>query len=160
MGAYPDSGAKEFTLFSGNSPTSGAGTFIGTSGNGAIIGMGQTPVAVVDLQLIAPAGGTLDVYLQSSVDAQQDGVTGTWYDVAHVPQLAAGSGPFRFVLTLSRGFNKIAAVPNAVNAVSNTPTLGANLMIPDALGIALRVILVPGAGAAAAAQSIKMLVSK
>lgn len=144
----PDSNYRTQTLFSGTSPAAASTVVAGT-----LVGLSQEAVAVIDAQLLGATGGTLDVYIQSSMDADQAG-GGTWYDVIHYTQLAAAAGAIRWIVTLSRGFNKIAAVPNSANPVSGTPTLTANTIIPDALGNALRVVLVAGAGTSAGAAIV------
>lgn len=156
MGSFNDTGWKSITLANAVVSPAAAGTAVLAT----LVGLGQEPVAVVDATLLGATGGVLDIYVQSSVDADQAG-NGTWYDVIHYTQLAAGGAAVRWVATLSRGFNKIAAAPNSVNPVSGTPTLAANTLIADALGNALRVVAVAGAGTSAgAAQTVKLGVSK
>lgn len=158
---WKDSGWKSWTLFSGSCPSSATTQLPqGTApGAGLLVGLSQMGVLVVDAKLLGPTGGTLDVYLQSSLDADQAG-NGSWYDVCHFPQLAAATAG-RFVATISRGYARIAATINAVNTVDNTPSLPVNTLVPDGLGNALRVVFVTGAGtSAAAAQTIKLGLSQ
>lgn len=159
---YPDTGYKVMTLFSGNSPGA-AGTQLPLTtkpGDGLIVGIAQSGMAVIDALLQGGAGGVLDIYIQSALDADQAG-GGTWYDVAHYTQLAAAAAQVRWLLTVSRGYNRISAVPSAANPLSGTPTLAANTTIPDCLGNALRVVMIAGAGTTlGAAQTIKVALSK
>lgn len=158
---WKDTGYKFHTLFAGNCPAA-PGTQLPLStklGDGLLVGISQFVVAVVDMKLIGPTGGTLDVYLQSSLDADQAG-NGSWYDVAHLPQVTAAT-TFRYAFAISRGFNRVAATATALNNADNTPSLAANTIIADALGNALRVVLVANAGVSvAAAQSIKLGLSQ
>lgn len=157
--SFRDSNWTSKVLYNALSPAA-PGTVLGTPGSGLIVGLGQSVVCVVDALIQGATGGVLDIYIQSSVDAMQDG-TGTWYDVIHYTQLAAAGAQVRWVATLSRGFNKIAAAPNAANPVDGTPSLTANTLIPDALGNALRVVLVAGASTSAGAnQRIKIGLSQ
>lgn len=156
---FKDTNWKFFTLFNGLSPAA-PGTFLGIPNNGLIVGLSQMALVIVDALIQGATGGPLDVYLQSSLDADQAG-NGTWYDVAHYTQLAAAGAQVRWIATISRGFSRISAAPNAANPASGTPTLAANTIIPDALGIALRVALVAGAlTTAGATQTIKLGLSQ
>lgn len=152
---WKDSGYKSMTLFSGNSPgvvgtTVPAGT---APGAGLIVGVSQFTVAVVDAVLQGQTGGTLDVYIQSSLNAGQDG-SGNWFDVVHYTQLAAAGAAVRWLLTISRGYNRIVGAPSAANPADGTPTLAVNTMIADCLGNALRVVFVGGAGSSAGTTQI------
>lgn len=160
--SFADLNPKSVLLYSGTSPAAPSTVLPVTTkgGDGLIVGLGQSSVCVVDALIQGATGGPLDIYLQSSTDALQDG-TGSWYDVIHYTQLAAAGAQVRWIATLSRGFNKIAAAPNAANPLDGTPTLAVNTLIPDALGNALRVVLVAGAlTTAGATQRIKLLLSK
>lgn len=159
---WKDTGYKVMSLYSGtNSGAVGVVLPAGTApGAGLIVGLSQFTVAVVDALIQGHTGGTLDVYVQSSVDAGQDG-SGTWFDVIHYTQLAAAGAQVRWVTTLSRGYNRITAAPSAANPADGTPTLAVNTTINDCLGNALRVVFVGGAGSSAGAvQRIKIGLSQ
>lgn len=159
---WKDTGYKAMTLFSGtNSGAVGVVLPNGTApGAGLLVGLSQFTVAVVDALIQGHTGGTLDVYIQSSIDAGQDG-SGTWFDVAHYTQLAAAAPLARWLVTISRGYNRIVAAPSAANAADGTPALAVNTAIADCLGNALRVVFVGGAGSSAGAvQRIKVGLSQ
>jgi hypothetical protein len=170
--SFSDSGWKKYILFglngtkaTGLSPAA-PGTVVPSAtnlneGGGLLIGISQESVAVIDALIVAPAVGTLDVVVQSSVDADQAG-NGNWYDILRFPQALAAAAAIRYVATLSRGFNKVVAAPSLTGDSSGgTLTLAVNTVIPDALGIALRVVLVAGVGTSVGAvQRITVGLSK
>jgi hypothetical protein len=134
------------TLVNGASPA-GAGTVVGT----AVLGLDPYTKALVYAVLQGATGGTLDVYIQSSLNG---GAVGGWVDVAHFPQLAAAAGKIGYFLSLTRGDasgNAAAVAPIVVNIVDGTPVLAANFFIPSGFGNALRVVFVAGAGTSAGA---------
>ncbi len=152
---FSDTGAKVVPLFVGTTNPAAGTAVIGTP----LVGIAQFNTALIVADLIGATGGTLDITVQTSIDAQQDG-TGRWIDLAHYTQLAAGGGAASWTSGHTRGFGTSTA-PAAANPTSATPTLAANTIRPDFLGIALRVVAVAGAGTSAgAAISIKVLLSK
>lgn len=169
-----DSGWKRYYLFQGNGPNS-AITQVATDTRealtapntapanvgGVLVGISQEAVCVIVADLVGAVGGVTDWFIQSSVDAAQDG-SGTWYDVIHFAQLAAGAASQKFVATICRGFNKITAAPNVTgDSSTGASALAVATIIPDALGLALRVVAIGGAGTSAgAAQRIKIGLSK
>src|SRR5476649_1295708 len=169
---FQDSAWKKIILFglngtkaTGASPAAAGTTVPGATnlneGGGLLIGITQESVAVVDALIVAPAVGTLDVVIQSSIDADQAGA-GNWYDVVRFPQALAAAAAIRYVATLSRGFNKVVAAPTLTGDSSGgTLTLAVNTLIPDALGNALRIVLVAGVGTSVGAvQRITLGMSK
>lgn len=171
---FQDSAWKSYYLFQGSGPSS-AITFTAsdarealtlplvgpTNVGGLLVGLAQESVCVVVADLVGATGGVTDWFIQSSVDAKQDG-TGTWYDVIHFAQLAAGAASQKFVATICRGFNKIAAAPNVTgDSSTGASALAVATIIPDGLGNALRVVAIGGAGTTlGAAQRIKLGLSK
>ncbi len=105
---------------------------------------------VVVANLVGAAGGTLDVYIQTS----PDGGT-TWADYAHFPQLAAGAAAVRYQFYASKISNLL--VP-AVIGINLTPTLAANTVVGGAWGDRLRLVMKTGAGASAGA-AVSVLVA-
>jgi len=138
------------SIFTGTSPAA-PGTVLQT----AVLNLDAFSKCVISARLNSGAGGTLDVYIQSYVN---NGAS--WYDVAHFPQVAAGAGAFSYIISLTRGETYNTTTPVVVNNVDGTPTLAANTVIPHALGNALRVVFVAGAGTSAGGtQTIVMLPS-
>lgn len=140
----------------GTSPAS-ATTTVGTTS----IPLDAYSKCVINARLVGATGGTLDVYIQSSVS---QGASGGWYDVVHFPQLAAAAAAVGYVVTLTRGHSLATAAaaplvtPTVVNAVDGTPVLAVNTVVPGGLGNALRVVFVAGvstsAGGAETVQAI------
>lgn len=126
----------------GTSPAA-ASTVIGP----AMQGLDDFTRLVIHATLQGATGGTLDVYIQSSVG-------NGWYDVAHFAQLAAAAASVRYVVTLTKALKGTPAIV-AVNAANGTPTLAANSVNADILGNAIRVVYVAGAlTSAGAVQAI------
>ncbi len=87
--------------------------------------------------LIGATGGTLDVYLQTSVDGT------TWYDYAHYAQLAAAAGAATLAFTVTRSAQQASITAIGSNA---SPALAANSVIGGDFGDRMRAICVAGAG--------------
>ena len=143
------------TLVNGQSPA-GAGT----TGVAAVTGLDPYTKVLIFAVLQGATGGTLDVYIQTSVNGGQ---AGGWVDVAHFPQLAAAAAKVGYFLSLTRGDasgNAAAVAPIVVNVIDGAPVLAVNVFIPSGFGNALRVVFVAGAGmSAGATQTITALPS-
>lgn len=91
-----------------------------------------------------PAGGTLDVYVQTSPD---DGTH--WFDQIHFTQFAAGFGGTQ-VATLSAISQPASAAPVAVGS-GLSPALGAGTVVQGTGFNRLRLVMVAGSGTTAGA---------
>lgn len=111
-------------------------------GSSAFTGLDYFSTVTIVGQLQGATGGTLNLYIQSSLD----GVI--WYDVVAYAQLAAGAAALRNVVTLNRGFRGTPGI-TTVNAASGTPSLTANSVNADCLGTYLRLMATAGAGTSA-----------
>lgn len=149
--AYTATHTKQYSL-GGTTPNAPGTAVLGTSD----LNLEAFTTATFDISSTGATGGPLDIYVQSSID---NGVT--WYDVAHLPQLAAAAALARYTFSLTRGYRQASVAPNAANTNSGTPALAANTVIPDNLGNALRVIVVAGAlTTAGTTVTAKVLVSQ
>lgn len=125
-----------------------ATTFLGTGQNGGmVLGLDEWARCIFDLTLTGGTGGTLDVYIQSSVTGGA-----TWFDIAHAPQIAAGSAAARFTFTVGRSLG--VASMTATNVSDGTPALAANTVVANGMGDSLRVVYVAGAGTSAGAPQV------
>jgi hypothetical protein len=101
--------------------------------------------------LVGLAGGTLDVYVQESLDGGT-----TWFDVCHFPQLASGAAAIRYSFTVPRD--------SALKAVGQgtTPALAVNNVAGGPWGPQLRLLSVTGAGTSgdAKVQTLHCYMSK
>lgn len=99
------------------------------------------------LQIIAMiqggTGGTLDLYLQTSVDGTN------WYDYVHFAQLADGAAALTRYLSVSR-----AGQVTTLTAIGSgtSPALAANTVLGGDFGTRLRLLAVAGAGTSAGAS--------
>lgn len=107
--------------------------------------------------LIGATGGTIDLILQTNYGRGlgQTGVGG-WKEVARWTQLAAGGGAASSTIVLTRGGSGTSTTPTATNLLDGpgggyTPVIAANTVIPQTLGDALRLLVLPGAGTTAGA---------
>lgn len=90
--------------------------------------------------VVGATGGTLDIYIQASIDGGT-----TYYDMAHLPQLAAGAAAIVYSFGVNRG--GIGAAP----VVGGDGVLAVNTIIPGSLGRLMRMKLVAGASTSAGA---------
>lgn len=93
--------------------------------------------------LTGATGGTLDIYIQNSPD-----MGSSWYDYIHFPQLAAGSGTSRYVVSVASGAQNLSLVSVGFNLA---PALAAGTAIGGAWGDRFRMVMVSGAGTSAGA---------
>lgn len=125
-------------VITGTSPASATTAVIGNVAGG---------LQVYDsLQFIATiqggTGGTLDLYIQSSVDGTN------WYDYAHFAQLAAGAAAITRYFSVTRH----AQVTTLTAIGSGTsPALAANTVLGGDFGTQLRLLAVTGASTSAGA---------
>lgn len=124
----------------------------GTSPAAASTALSQTVGGLAGYDLVTvfakvqgATGGTLDVYLQGSFD---DGVT--WYEVAHLPQLAAAAAQRTYKLTFSLS-SAITAVGEGTSGSAGTAVVAANTIVAGHPGDLLRVVYVAGASTSAGA---------
>jgi hypothetical protein len=131
----------------------------GTGANGAA-GVLQTSLDLesfdaltIYASLIGATGGTLDVYLQTSID---EGTT--WDDYAHFTQLAAGAGAIKYKFAVSRAGQLLVPVAVGINL---TPALAAGSVVGGEWGDRMRLVMVAGASTTAgAAVSVKISASR
>ena len=94
-------------------------------------------------QLVGATGGTLDLYLQTSPDAGT-----TWFDYAHLAQLAAGAAASSVRFGVSRYAQALTPVVVGKNL---TPALAAATVVGGPFGDRMRLVAVAGAGTTAGA---------
>jgi hypothetical protein len=124
----------------GTSPATATTAAIGA----ALLNLGQYRSLHLEITATGATGGTLDLYLQVSYD---NGTT--WWDYAHLPQLAAGAAAVRYAINVSRAAQSGAAP--LVVGTALTPALAANTVVGGDFGQAIRLIGVGGAGTTAGA---------
>lgn len=121
----------------------------GTAASVQVAGMLQNYDALTVRATIQGADdGTLDIYLQTSVDGT------AWTDYAHFAQLAAAAASITRVFTVSR-----AGQQTSITAVGTdlTPALAANSVVGGDFGNQMRAVFVAGAGTTrGAAQVIRI----
>jgi len=119
-------------------------------------GLQEFNKAVGAANLVGATGGTLDVVIQtnyggSGLLGSGGSMTGFWKDIARFTQLLAGAAAITYDFVLTRGIGGTLSAPTTPNTVDGTPTLTANTIVPQALGDAIRLIVLPGAGTTAGA---------
>lgn len=128
-------------VISGTSPASPSTAVIGTVGG----------LQIYDsLQIIATiqgaTGGTLDLYIQSSVDGTN------WYDYVHFAQFAAAAASITRFISVSR-HGQVTTLTAIGSGTS--PALLVNTVLGGDFGTRLRLLAVAGASTSAgAAQTI------
>jgi len=95
--------------------------------------------------LTGATGGTLDVYLQTSVDGTE------WRDYAHFAQLADGAAVATYGFSVSRSGQQ-----TSITAIGKdlTPALAANSVLGGDFGNQMRALYVAGAGTSAGAAQV------
>lgn len=96
----------------------------------------------VVVQIGSPVGGTLDCYVQSSLDEL------TWTDCVHFPQSAAGAAAVNYRCALTFSPQPASAAPVVVGQ-GTSPALAANTVVQGPWGSRLRMVFVAGAGTSA-----------
>ena len=104
----------------------------------------------IDADLVGATGGTLDVYVQQSPDQ-----SGTFYDVVHFPQLAAGAAAVSYSAPISQATTTTA--PQSVGKNLN-PALGIGLpggaVVNGAFSDRFRLVMVAGSGTTQGAKVV------
>lgn len=116
---------------------------------GATIFAGSTLNAdklVIDADLQAGAGGTLDVYLQRKTG------TNAWRDWVHFPQLTAAQAK-KFTLSITGEGSSIVEVGGGTDAAPGV-ALAANTAVNVIPGGDVRVVFVAGASTSAGASNV------
>lgn len=103
-------------------------------------------------ELVGAAGGTLDLYLQTSPDSGT-----TWVDAIHFPQLASGAGAIKYRATLSPHPQSTSDAPVAVGT-GLSPALAVDTVVQGTGFDRCRLVTVAGAGTTAGA-AVKVIVS-
>lgn len=113
---------------------------------GGHIGMLQNYEALsIRATLTGPTGGTLDVYLQTSVDGTE------WRDYAHFTQIAAAAAAVTIGFSVSRSGQQTSILTIGKDL---TPALAANAVIGGDFGNQMRALYVAGAGTSAGAAQV------
>ena len=136
-------------------PTGAAGSVLAT-----VLGLDEADEVTLDLTIQGGVGGTLDLYLQSTM---QSGIptAGSWFDVARFAQLAGGAGKIRTSVTFTRSFGGGAAAPQVLGDITaSTSNIGSGVVLPQLLGTAMRLVAVAGAGTTNGAQQLVTGVAK
>lgn len=105
----------------------------------------------VAAQLAGATGGSLDVYVQSSVD----GVN--WYDSIHFPTLANGAAAISYRTAVTHLGQPTSAAPVAIGK-NLSPALAAGTTVQGGWGDRLRLLMVAGTGTTAG-SAIKVFVT-
>jgi malate/lactate dehydrogenase len=107
-------------------------------GTDIVSGLEKAQSLTLVATLTGCAGGTLDVYVQTSFD---EGVS--WVDLVHFAQVSTGAAAASFALHLSRAASVV--VPVSVG-LDGTPLLAVNTTLGGAWGNQLRMVLKTGVG--------------
>lgn len=139
---------SQLYTITGTSPSSATTAVIGNFVGGLQIYDSLQIIAIIQ----GATGGTLDLYLQSSVDGS------TWYDYAHYAQLAAAAASTTRTITVSRAQQQLTATAIGSNT---SPALAANTFLGGDFGSRIRLLAVAGAGTSAGAvQTIKIAATR
>jgi hypothetical protein len=117
--------------------------------NGVCGLLGDYEALEVVAELVGATGGTLNVYLQNSVD---EGVT--WFDVVAWPQLANGAAKVIYQSPLSNATTTTQTQvvgKNLSPALNSTPTATTPNVVNGAFTDRLRLVMVAGSGTSAGA---------
>lgn len=147
--------SQTFTI-SGTSPAAAGNAVLGTiaplnslASSGLSYDLSQFDGIAIQAAIQGATGGTLDVYIQMSMDL---GVT--WTDMGHYTQLAAAAPSATTIVKFSR------LVSSASATTTGDAALAANTFITGEWGDRLRIKLVAGAGTSAGAlQTFKIIAS-
>lgn len=128
----------------GTSPDSASTAVLAASAGypAKLVGLEKFSHLEVIADLVGAAGGTLDVYLQTSHDGLR------WNDYAHFAQLADGAAAVTKAFAVSRTGQQLSITTIGKD---NTPALAANAVLGGEFGDELRVLCVAGAGTSAGA---------
>lgn len=103
-------------------------------------------------ELVGATGGTLDVYVQTSLD---EGAT--WYDSVHFTQLASGGAAAIYRTAVTHFAQPSSAAPVAVGK-NLSPALAASTTVQGGWGNRARLVYVAGSGTTAGA-AIKVTIA-
>lgn len=125
-------------IITGTSPSSASTAIIGSPVGNLDDYSSLMVVAVIQ----GATGGTLDLYLQTSVDGSN------WYDYAHFAQLSAAAAQITRAFTVSRHGQQ-----TTITAIGSgtSPALAAGTVIGGEFGTRMRLLAVAGAGTSAGA---------
>lgn len=127
-------------LISDTSPAA-AGTVVGGH-----VGMLQNYDALsIRATLTGATGGTLDVYLQTSVDGVE------WRDYAHFAQIAAATAAATYGFSVSRSGQQVSITAIGKDA---SPAIAANAVLGGDFGNQMRAVYVAGVGTSAGAAQV------
>lgn len=133
--------SSEVTLHAGNSPAAAGGATATT----AVAGFKDCSAITIIATVAGGAGGVLDIYIQDS----SDGVK--FYDYWHITQRTAGQAAETLAYDPSPNDSVTTIGFDLTPALANGAVRGGHWFDQ------LRVLYVPGAGVAAAAQNIRVL---
>lgn len=130
-------------------------------------GFGEFPLWTFTARLIAVAGGSLDILIQTA-DVPPDVIdpvnnfTGPWTDIIHFTTIPAGVTTPAHRVAIARGFTSPGTVtPVNQTDLGNAPVLASGAILNWANGNAMRTICIAGAGVATSAiQTIIGLASE
>lgn len=121
---------------------------VGTATGGHVGMLQNYDSLTIRATLTGATGGTLDVYLQTSVDGSE------WVDYIHFAQIAAAAAAVTKVVVVSRAGQQAAITTVGTNT---SPALAANAVVGGDFGNQMRVLFVAGAGTSAGAvQTIRI----
>lgn len=132
------SGDSTLLTITGTSPASASTAAIGSPIGGLQIYDSLQIIAIIQ----GATGGTLDLYLQTSVDGS------TWYDYAHFAQLAGAAAQITRTITVARYQQQLTATAIGSNL---SPALAAGTFLGGTFGSRIRLIGTAGAGTSAGA---------
>lgn len=121
---------------------------VGTATGGHVGMLQNYDSLTIRATLTGATGGTLDVYLQTSVDGSE------WVDYIHFAQIAAAAAAVTKVVVVSRAGQQAAITTVGTNT---SPALAANAVVGGDFGNQMRAVFVAGAGTTrGAAQVIRI----
>jgi hypothetical protein len=126
------------------------------AGPNAYYGLDDYSTVLIDAVVLGATGGTLDIYFQTSLLARQGVAGGRWYDIAHLPQIAAGAAAARYSMIFTRAKGIAPTTPSTISdvTVNGTSGLAANTILSQVLGDSIRMVMVAGAGTTAGASLV------
>lgn len=127
----------------GTTPNSASTAVVGVPAVFAAVAIDMPESIDVLGQLRGATGGTLDLYLQTSVDGGT-----TFVDYCHFAQIAAAASPFNVRFGASRHAQSSGLV---TVGVGTTPLLAASTLVGGPFGDRMRLVAVAGAGTTAGA---------
>ena len=117
----------------------------GTAAGGHVGMLQNYDSLTIRATLTGVTGGTLDIYLQTSVDGSE------WVDYAHFAQIAAAAAAATYGFTVSRNGQQTSILALGINS---TPALAANTVVGGDFGNQMRALYVSGVGTSAGAAQV------